>query len=36
MRHPLYAALALTIFAVYALWAVWGAGYGVGKLIALG
>ena len=35
-RHPRYAAVALTIFAVYAASVVWGAGYGAGKLIALG
>ena len=34
-RHPRCAVVALAIFAVYAVSAVWGAGYGVGKLIAL-
>ena len=35
-RHPRYAAVALTIAVVYGASALWGAGYGVGKLLAQG
>ncbi|HEX8569379.1 MAG TPA: hypothetical protein VF699_05580 [Caulobacteraceae bacterium] len=35
-RHPRYAAVAVAIAVVYAVSAVWGAGYGVGRLLAQG